>query len=538
MGRPAATVESSRQPSDAPRSILLPVPVLMQRRSPLFWSLLVLLALAAGLRWWLREQEPLPPPNAPGPAAGVPAAGADPQPAAAVGEPSPGIVVAVRVSQRERYVPPARAGIEVLGADGKALNARLIAGVGAGAHGASDGDGGGLALTLIDGIDGRLLRQVRVGRDEAKTALGERMLQRGRVVDPVERPLVGAEVWLGEWHGDGSRRTATTDEDGRFALDTPGGAGVPLVVRLPGRATVARFVGVAVPLPTVEIVLQPAGRLVVQLAARAVAIESARVFVSPRVQSTELSSWPFFLQSVDGGYAVDADGRVAVDDLPQVGELDVYVRHPLALAAGPVPVALRGAHSHLLAPLEHAPGRVAAQVVGADGQPLVGVEVVARRGSAALRSANPLRFLPPLVETTGVFWTRTDEQGRFTIGVHGDERQGGDWTVALRAAGRAGRDLPLADVHERTIVLPAMQCEEASFVLLPPVAGAAWRADVDLAGGIRSVRAADAPFHVALPAIGAYDFVVTTTVGERRAEVRFADVAVTGPVELRAPAPD
>jgi len=88
------------------------------------------------------------------------------------------------------------------------------------------------------------------------------------------------------------------------------------------------------------------------------------------------------------------------------------------------------------------------------------------------------------------------------------------------------------------IVLPAWRGGDVSLHLLPPVPGVRWIANSDLGGGIRATVEADQPWVVSFPHAGRFTVVVTTRKGDVVVgSETFAQLDVTGPVELQAPRP-
>ncbi|HEX6813245.1 MAG TPA: carboxypeptidase-like regulatory domain-containing protein [Planctomycetota bacterium] len=503
----------------------------MQRSFARFLLAAAMLVGAAAVAWWVVVDDELPVPPGPGPVqrtvAPEPADGAPPLPLDT-------LRVRVEVLARERYVePPQQRAVAVRAADGIELPTRLVAGVGAGFD--ATGRNAGIAAAVIDFEGVRLVRQVPVGETVSRTVVGARVTVRGRVHDAAQKPIAGARVWLGEQDAEGLPREALTDADGAFELDTPSGDGVPFVVGAETCATAWRVVSVAPPGPDLQMIMQPGHALEVQLAVLGADLDQARLFVVPRATVTsELSQFPFFLQAITDGFAVDANGRGRIDGLPRTGQVGVVVRHAMAPGTSPHELALGGKEPAIV-PLELAATRWSGQVVDPDGQALAGVSLWSLPARGRLDAAGSLRLLPPHLSVQGACPSRTDEQGAFVVG----GLRGAGAVLSLRAPGRAGRDLVWADVAAAPrLVLPPWLGGEPSLRLLPPAAGVAWVAEADLAGGVRNTLEKDQPWLVSLPHAGRFDVRLTTFVGEtERASETLHDVHATGLVELQAPRP-
>ncbi len=514
--------------------ILLPVRTGMQRSTATFLLFAAVLGGAAALLWSTAETDEPPAPQAPQQRSVEVASnrGQDPP----LPPSSSALRVRVEVQSRERYLPPPAARVQAVRAgDGTELPTFLLAGVGAGFDAPSRN--AGIAIAMIDFEGVRLVRQVEVGEAVTRPIVGSRIVARGRVRNPTQQPIVGARVWLGEQDAEGNPREVRTDDDGAFELDTPSGDGVPFVVRADGGAAMWRVVTVASPGPDLQAIVQPGGVLEVQLAAPATDIHTARVFVVPRgAVSTELAQFPFFLQALSDGFAVDGNGRASIGDLPTSGEVGIVVRHAQAPGMAPHAATLKGKHTRAIVPLQFAPTTWSARVVDPTGQPIVGVTVWSRQPRQDMGDAGSLRLLPPHLGTIGVCASRTSDDGTFVLGGLAN----GDAVLSLRAYGCAGRDMAWAELVAGTaLVLPPWHGGAAAFRLLPPVAGAAWVAETDLAGGIRADVAADQPWEVSFPHAGRFDVVVTTFVGDmQRGSTSFRDVLATGCVDLRAPRPE
>lgn len=501
----------------------------MQRRTVLFLSLAAGLALIVAFLLSLGDVAPPVGARPPEPAAAPPPTRQDPPPPAAGA-----VRVRVEVVSKERYVAPAPVRVQAVHAVGGAgLPTALLAGTGAGfdatLHGA------GAALVAIEHEEGRVLRQVALQAGEvAQVVLGARLVVRGRVVGADRKPVAGSVVWFGEFDAAGHRREVVPDEEGQFTAEVLAGAGVPFVVTAAGHASAWRVVEVAAPMPRCDAELQRGCSLEVQIAATAIAMHEARVFVVPRPSvTTGVAHWPFFTQALLDGFEVDATGRAVVDGLPATGEVGLVVRHPRAGLAAPQAVVLKGARARAVVPLQFAKDTWQGLVVDDVGQGLPGVAVFARAAGGALDPGSSQRLVPPNLEERGAFVAISDASGAFTIGAPG----GGSATVSLRRLGHAGRDILWADVVAgQGLVLPAWRGGQAELRLSPPKAGVPWIAEADLAAGVRDAVAADEVFRVALPHEGRFDFVLTTFVGDEvRGRERHDDLHVTGPLELQPP---
>ncbi|HEU4418587.1 MAG TPA: carboxypeptidase-like regulatory domain-containing protein [Planctomycetota bacterium] len=512
----------------------------MQRSSATFLLAAAILVGVAAIAW-LNAGDGLPPPEEgpgqdSGPGSGLGTATTAPRVGSPSALPPDTLRVVVEVQVRERYVPPPpRRAQAVRASDGAELPTQLVAGVGAGFDAPSRT--AGIAAAVIDFEGVRLVRQVPVGEAVSRTVVGARVATRGRIQDAAQKPIAGARVWLGEQDAEGTEREVLTDAEGAFELDTPSGEGVPFVVRARGYAAAWRPVAVVPAGIDLQMILQPGSVLEVQLAALGTDLGQARLFVVPTTTVTsELAQFPFFLQALTDGAAVDDNGRGQVVDLPANGKVGILVRHPMAAAGAPHEVMLASKLTSAIVPLKFAETRWSGQVVDPEGRPLGGVSVWSLPARANLAAVGSVRLLPPHLEVLGACASHTDEQGAFAVG----GLPGAGSVLSLRAHGCAGRDVVWADVGpgSRFVMAPWLGGEPALRVL-PPAAGAVWVAEADLAGGIRATLEKDEPWQVSLPHAGRFDVKLTVFAGTtQRAAKTLHDVHATGVVELQAPRPE
>jgi hypothetical protein len=531
---------------DRANGIVLPPQRRMSSKPAILLFLAVGCAAAAAWFWWQESSAPPiapPPPVEPLPDGGGELSVPPPRPL-----PADALRVRLTVQPRERYLPPPVLLVRAVRAgDGVALPTAPIAGVGAGFDGGSDtgsesGPGRpssttGVAMVRIDTEHGVILRQVAIDAGQvAQLPIGAPLVVTGVVRDANGKPLPEASVWFGEYAADGARREVVTDPDGAYQALVLASGGVPFVVSGRGHATVWRTITVAMPMAPCDAQLHPGCTLEVQLVATAAAMGAGRVFVVPGANvTTELSTWPFFVQALDDGAPLDANGRAALAGLPRGAEVGIVVRHPAAALAAPVAAVLKGERNQVQVPLALREASWRGRVVDGDGQPLVGVSLWSRPAGRPLRGAVGKRLLPPHLDAVGTCAAISDGDGAFVIGrAPGDEP-----VLSLRGRGYAGRDVPLAEVElGAPLPLPVWLGGEPQFELAPPRAGASWFAETDLSGGLRAELAADASWRVSLPYAGRFDVELRTFVGAAGGEPRtLRDVVVTGPVSLEPPPP-
>lgn len=507
----------------------------MQRSRALFLGSVAVVVVAAGT-WLVVDGGPAPPPE-PGttePRTPAPASGETPAPpvgsnanAAAVG-----LRVQIDVTAHERYLPPPLSRVAAFGADGAAWPARVLAGAGAGFDTTLPA---GPALVQIDAPDRTLVRHVVLPADEAieYRALAPVAIE-GTVRGQDGVPRRGARVWFGEVRADGSKLEFETDASGTFVGEALGGRGVPFLVQAAGCVVHHAQLDPTGNVSELEVALQVACAVDVQLAGVARELGRARLFVLPATEvSTELAQWPFWLQTQAGGVPFDAGGRASVEGLPRSGAVRVWVAHPEAPAGAPVEVALKGERVRAVASIGFAPNVLRGRLVDGDGAAVAGASVFAVPGTMALAPGAASRLTPPHLEMRGACAARSDADGGFAIGLPGDRER---VRLLLRAPGRAGRDVPLGDTERGPLVLPAWRGGEPEFTLSPPAPGEPWTAATDLSGGVVEPLAADRAFRLSLPYAGRFTFVLRTFDGAAEVASRtLADVAVTGPIELTAP---
>lgn len=508
----------------------------MQRRTALFLSLAA--GVVATLAWVVSSLPEAPPPLPVGPPPAGPVPPSPPSPPEARQDPAQlpadAIRVRIEVVAREQYVPPSPVRVQAVQAgDGRELPTQLLAGAGAGFD--ASPRAAGASLVAIEHDEGRVLRQVALSANEtARPTVGSRLVVQGTVRGADGKPVSGCRVWFGAFDRDGQRREVEPDETGAFRAEVPAGLGVPFVVRAPGHATMWRVVAVTAPPAPCDAVLARACVVEVQVAAQALAMHEARLFVVPRpAVATALAMWPFFEQVLGDGVPVDASGRALVEDLPAGGEVGLLVRHPRAALGAPTAVVLKGERVRAVVPLEFAATTWQAVVVDETGQPLPATSVWARSAGGSLAPGTSQRLLPPHLDLRGSFAGLSEAAGAFTVGAPAAAGA----VLTLRRAGHAGRDLPWSPALAGTpLVLPAWRGGEVELRVLPPRAGTAWFAECDLAGGGVDAVAADQAFRISLPHPGRFDLVLTTWVGkELRGSERHDGVHATGAVELAAP---
>lgn len=493
-------------------------------------ALLVAVIAAAGLAVFGLFGDPPPAPGV-GPEAVDPTAAPLPQgPALESIDPAVGTRVVVRVTSEEQFLPPPESPVVVLHAGGGVpLPTTLLAGVGAQLRGPAQR---GLCLVATDtGSGATLVRRVAVDpAAPAPHSLGLPAIVAGTVLDAAGKPIVGARIWLGERDAAGQLVEVQSDEEGRFSGAVASGSGVPIVVRAAGCASVADFVELPATGLDRQVVLTPATSLAVQLVGLGGAPGDARVFVTPLATvSTGLSAYPFFLQTLQGGWPVDGAGHVALDDLPADSEVGVVVVHPLAAVTAPRPVRLRERPEQLAVQMRYE-AAVAGRVVDERGSPVAAARVLACADPDRLPSGPARRLLPALLEAQGAFVAAGDREGAFVVGA-------GAAAWRVEAPGHAGRIVVSA--QDGPVVLPRWRGEPIEFVLSPPRAGEAWVGETDLGGGLRQQLPADGVFRVSLPHAGRFTFALQTFVdGVAKGQGRREHVDATGRIELTAPPPE
>lgn len=443
--------------------------------------------------------------------------------------------VTITVTSMERFVPPPNPPPLATTAAGEALSAQILAGVGAGFDAPSNDRG--VAMISVDVPPGRLLRQVAWNPKAPNPArIGPRIVVRGTVFDAEKIPVQAAFVWFGELAADGTAREFGVDEEGAFEADVPAGQGVPMVVRAKGFASKWRTIEVTSDMRALTEMLQPAATVQIQLATRAIEIDKARAFVVTRAQvSSGVSQWPFFRQCLSGGYAINEDGQVRIDDLPQVGTVGVVIRHPLAPLVAPAEIRLSPKPVRATVPARMVETRMHSVVTDDDGNGIALASVWALRERQRLDSARSLRLLPPHLNVLGACYSQTDANGRFLIGSVDDAEA----TLTVRAHGYAGRNVPSALAKETVIVLPKWRGGDAALRILPPVAGKVWRVSINLGDGIDETCAADDAFVIALPHVGSFDIKMVLRIdGKQRGSHDVKRLMVTGPLELATPSPN
>lgn len=511
----------------------------MQRRNPTLLLLVLLLAGVAGWVWWDSGTEfpvlptPTLPPDAP-PEVPVPSPVAQDPPQPPLPADAPRVVVAVREIEAFVVSPMPRV-VAFEPVSREPLLVEVLAGVGSDPF--DEGPRAGFALAAVQLGAGRLLRQVSLEpRGSVEVVVGPRTIVHGTIVDENGRPIVGARVSLGEVLAEGELRAVESDAEGRFELDTPAGEGVPLVVQDQAHAWQWRAVTVlAHGENLVDMVLPAAGQLDVQLACEAHEIEAARVFVVlSGVVASELAQYPFFVQALTHGFAVDAQGRATVGGLPRVGTIGLVVRHPGAAQQAPREVKLAGARTNAILPMSLV-SLVKGRIIDERGLPVAGAVLQVHAGHRSQATNWTLRLLPPGLSAVGSTFAWGDAQGVFSLGCSAALGQ----VLSVRAPGHVGREIPFVEgALAEPIELANWGEGEPSLRLLPPRAGARWGSEWSLSGGLKLVHEADAAPTIAVPRAGRFEVTVTSYVGFTERGTKTQNLVVTGVVDMQTPKVD
>lgn len=497
-------------------------------RTPGFfaWAALGGFAVWLALAWIGADPPPPDAVLAPRPVAGH--APTVPQPE--LPDDAPRVVVGVR--ELHSYLPPQAPPVVAVAPDGRTeLPVAGLGGLGSDPFAPPEPARHGVALVAIDtGAEHRVLRiAARDGPEPARVLLGGRGLVRGQVLGP-DGPLADAQVALGELADDGSLRSAATDAEGRFELDAPTGAGVPVVVQKPGFAAHHEVVDLLARDDREHVFrLQPAGVVVVQIASAAHEVGLARLYAVPPAGAvaSELLGYPWFLQTLRGGMPFDAAGRAVLDDLPLGVEVGLVVVHPGTPV--PAPAAAKVGSEPRPELVSLALGGVVRRPVVV-GEPAAAVLAVVAPNRAR-RGRSGQRFLPAWLDWPGAVVGWSDEAGSLWL----PERLPSAGRLWLAAPGHGGRDLDLASLRDADLVLPAWQGGgEPALVVAPPVAGVGWGSSWQLGEGLALVHRADESAVVALPRPGRY---AVTLAAEWRGRTSTASLEVdaTGPVAVAAP---
>ncbi|MCA8949575.1 MAG: carboxypeptidase regulatory-like domain-containing protein [Planctomycetes bacterium] len=500
-------------------------------------NLFLLAAVAAGIAvmtvWRLTAEEFPPPLPGPEPVEGIDTnhIGSETPPPSPPPFAGPRVVVAVQ--PRERFVAPPTPRVQAVQLPNREpLPTRLLAGTGSSPWDEDARAGTALVAVATDG--GELVRQVAVEAGETtELELRGLLAVTGRVRDVAGSPIAGARVWLGALDTDGRNVHLETDADGAFEAGVRSGGGVPLLAWAPGYAATGRTVQVEVDdRREFEITLEPGATLAVQIAGSATEPEIGEVLVAPTANRTAaVLRYPFFLQGLVGGAALDERGHAELTFLPAEGELALTVLHPL-VAIGAHREARLGKRDPCTVPLRFAPAW--SGVLHDDsGVPIAGAEVLLRPEGRAVHTGGGLLLLPPPLAATGCYFAATAAGGGFTCALP----RAGD-VLALRARGHGGRDLKIGSEppSAEELWLPVWHGGEPVLRLAPPTPGAGWRAEFDLGGGTVIECEPGAIAVAALPYFGAFDVTVTTFAGdEQRGERRYERVVATGPIDLQPP---
>ncbi len=158
-----------------------------------------------------------------------------------------------------------------------------------------------------------------------RTDLGRAEMLRGQVVDEAGNPIAKAALWLG-----GSE--AQTNDLGQFEVqDVPLGSLLPAVVQATGRASLYRKLTPTQCREFLTFTLAKGGSL--QVAVRVkdpeVDLSKGRLIVLPadQARTTDMLSYPFFMQGLTGGFALDNQGIVSLEGLPARGQVWLRLMH-------------------------------------------------------------------------------------------------------------------------------------------------------------------------------------------------------------------
>lgn len=464
------------------------------------------------------------------------------QPLLAPDEPAPAgleapieadIEVVVDVLPRARLRPGPRPCAVFVG-DQSAPQARAtwLAGSAAG-PGAGDVRAGDQQLLAVELGSTTTYRWLTVRDPDALAVhlLGDVEVQ-GQVCDVDGRPLAGASLWV-------SGVEAKSGEDGSFAVVARGGEGLVAVARADGM--VSQAIGVAAAgARGLRFVMQPAGELRARVLGPLPKQQPARVLVAPAspAQTSDQAQYPFFLQALTGGVAVDARGIALLRDLPIGMSVQVGVTHPQLLASACPVVEVRARTIDLGVPVglvESLHGRV----LDGEGRACASAMVAAWPdvlGDDSPRPAAGVQAVPPAAWRADLACARVAADGSFSL-----PRAALVLRVCAAAPARAAADLvvkPEAAAELALLLPPAVAAQQAPRLqLCAPQAG---RYRVELRENGRPSRlpvawTGDVPFSLPLRTAALADVLVRVSRGGESREQIYRAVAVADAVDLQLP---
>lgn len=380
--------------------------------------------------------------------------------------------VEIEVVQRIRVVGES---IDVT-RSGQPLSCDSAVVAGAGGAFVPPGERRGAALVRLR-FEGRELHRRAARRDDGSLGvdIGPERPVRGRVVDAEARPVEGASVWCGGKPED----LVATDADGRFEAMAHAGVGVPVVVRADGKAHKHAFAQVdAADGAELSFVLLESMPVFVQAAGTVESLRDAEIAVVPiGVTSTELQTYPFFVQGMWSDTALDLEGRAVLRGLPRGCVVGLLLVGPGVCRAAPVEVSLLGdkpLRASLPAP-ERA--RVVVELVDDRLSPLRGCEVRCEPQDRAAVEAEVGPFLLPewLPPRGGSVFVRGDGVRSLAIAQPNRPIR----LVASDGVVVAETEPFVPGATPKRLVLPQRPIGKPSIVVPPPKPGVAWSVRVD-----------------------------------------------------------
>jgi hypothetical protein len=165
------------------------------------------------------------------------------------------------------------------------------------------------------------------GQTGLTVELGPPVALYGVVLDAVGVPLAGAEL-------DCDGRLVSSDAEGRFHIDLKyGGAAVPLVARMPGKADTFRLLDLRqAPREPVKIIVAEGAEVRLKVIGPARPGRGEVVVLPGREQDTRLMQYPFWRQA-DVRTEVSSEGTALVKGLPRGASVRFRLRHDALLCA-------------------------------------------------------------------------------------------------------------------------------------------------------------------------------------------------------------
>ncbi len=381
----------------------------------------------------------------------------------------------------------------------------------------------------------RIIELPAAGEPATHLALGGQAVLRGRVLDQIGQGIPGARVWVGTSDSQARLQWTKCGEDGSFEeVIAYAGEGIPIVAQAPGHASIYRVVKLqAADSGRIDLHLEKAVRVDVQLAAIMDAPATGRLYLRPAAGETRLREYPFFLHALEPGLNFDSKASCRIEDLPGAGAVELLLQHAQAILPAPEQLHLKRRPQRIVlqaAKVALIRGRVRDDA----GAPITAASLRCQRGSLRPDRELSAYLLPPGAMAQSGSLAFSDSEGGFTIAY--PRPSSADLRIQIRAPGHWGLEMQVtasaADL-QRDFELPRRSDSDGKPSLRFLHAGESAQV-IRAEGGAWQLWPAGEAFEQELREAAVIDLLVRShsRAGGATTEERFTGLRVTGPVDL------